>query len=64
MRCHICNSPLSSIQFDHRDGIILPCGTCEEIIHDTFMKMDKKVLQTELDDDNETGYTLYEGDVE
>lgn len=64
MRCYICNAPLKSIQFDLGDTSIMPCGTCEEIINDTLNELDKRNVQTELDYAHETGYTLFEGEVE
>lgn len=36
MRCHICDAPLGSINFNRDHGDIDPCGTCQQIINEVF----------------------------
>jgi cytidine deaminase len=60
MRCSICNHPLKTVVIDERDLSIMPCGTCQEAIQTTLNQMDTTRFNSEVDDDSDFGYTLYE----
>lgn len=49
MKCHICNSDLTDIQWDSRHQEFDPCGTCMFIIAETVGAAYDKPYATEED---------------
>ena len=41
MRCPICDKPLEGPQTDPRDGRIVPCEECQEIIEDALSEFEE-----------------------